>query len=182
MSIWSLLGFDPKKLAAPAASASAKAETETVRKIVAQLDSAEPEHARYIAAFAYLLTRVAHADHHISKQEAATIERVIMERGSERVGFSEAQAVLVAEIARVQTTLFAGTENYLVGREFDRLASLEQKLLLIDCLYAVCGADHSISVVEDNEIGRIATELHVDHRDLVNVRLRHRDRLAVLQK
>jgi hypothetical protein len=41
-------------------------ETETVRKIVRQLDNLEPERARFIAAFAYILSRVARADINIS--------------------------------------------------------------------------------------------------------------------
>src|SRR5688572_10189119 len=110
MSIWSFLGLDPKKLGATAvAGAAAKAETESVRKIVAGLDAVEPEQARFIAAGAYLLTRVAYADHQISEEEAALIERMVRERGN----FSEAQAVLVAQIAKAQHLLFSGTENYL---------------------------------------------------------------------
>jgi len=177
MSIWKFLGLDPKKLGGGAKPASA-AETETVRKIVASLDALEPEQARFIAAFAYLLTRVAHADHHLSAEEAATIERIVREHGA----LSEAQAVLVAQVAKTQNLLFSGTENFLVAREFTRIASHEQKLHLIDCLYAVCGADRSISVVEDNEINKIANELKLDHADFIAVRLRHRDHLAVLKK
>ena len=176
MSIWNLLGFDPKRFSADAAGA--QAETETVRKIVAELDAAEPAQARYMAAFAYLLTRVAHADHHLSAEESAVIERIVRERGS----FTEALAVLVAEIARTQHRLFAGTENYLVAREFTGMATPAQKLQLIDCLYAVCGADRSVSVVEDNEINKIANELRLDHREFISVRLRHREHLSVLQK
>ena len=44
-------------------------ETETVRKIIAELDRIEPEKARYIASFAYILGRVAHADLGISEEE-----------------------------------------------------------------------------------------------------------------
>ena len=176
MSIWSFLELDPKKLGG--ANSAAKAETETVRKIVAEMDGMEPEQARFIAAFAYLLTRVAHADHHISEEEAAVIERIVRERG----GFREAQAVLVAQIAKSQNLLFSGTEDFLVAREFTRMATLDQKLHLIDCLYAVCGADRNISVVEDNEINKIANELKLDHSDFISVRLRHREHLGVLKK
>ena len=38
------------------------AETETVRKIAQAMDQLEPERAKFIAAFAYLLGRVARAD------------------------------------------------------------------------------------------------------------------------
>jgi uncharacterized tellurite resistance protein B-like protein len=177
MSFWKMLGFDPKSLNGNNAG-KVKAETETVRKIVAELDAAEPQQARFMAAFAYLLTRVAYADHEISAEESAVIEQIVRERGN----FTEAQAVLVAQIARTQNRLFAGTENFLVAREFANMATKEQKLYLIDCLYAVCSADRSISVLEDNEISKIANELHLDHPDFIAVRLQHRDKLAVLRE
>jgi uncharacterized tellurite resistance protein B-like protein len=177
LSLWKLLGIDPQHLEAKA-GAKAHAETETVRKIVKELDATDPQQARFMAAFAYLLTRVAHADHDISPQEAAAIERIVRERG----GFSEAQAVLITQIARTQNMLFAGTENYLVAREFAGMATREQKLYLVDCLYAVCSVDRSISVVEDNEISKIANEMRLDHPDLLAVRLRYSQHLSVLQK
>ena len=37
-------------------------ETETVRRIAAQLDRLDPEMAKYLASFAYVLARVANAD------------------------------------------------------------------------------------------------------------------------
>ena len=43
--------------------------TATVRKIVRALEEMEPARARYVAAFAYLLGRVAHADLDISAEE-----------------------------------------------------------------------------------------------------------------
>ena len=44
-------------------------DTETVRRIVAELESLETERARYIAAFAFILSRVANADLEISVEE-----------------------------------------------------------------------------------------------------------------
>ena len=37
-------------------------DTETVRAIVRELEALPPERARYVAAFAFILARVAHAD------------------------------------------------------------------------------------------------------------------------
>ena len=41
-------------------------DTETVRKIVTALESMDPDRARFVAAFAFILCRVARADLHIS--------------------------------------------------------------------------------------------------------------------
>jgi uncharacterized tellurite resistance protein B-like protein len=153
------------------------AETETVRKIIRQLDQLDPERARFIAAFAYLLSRVARADLHISPEETKVMERIVMERG----GLPEEQAVIVVQMAKTQNMLFGGTENFLVSREFNSLAGHGEKMGLLDCLYAVASADQSVSTIEDNEISQIADELRIEHRDFISVRSNYRDRLAVLK-
>jgi uncharacterized tellurite resistance protein B-like protein len=159
------------------ARARSSVETETVRKIAEELDRMNPEHAKFVAAFAYLLSRIARADLNISPEETAVMEQVVMERG----GLPEEQAVLVVQIAKSQSILFGGTENFLVSREFNGMASRDEKLALLDCLFAVAAANKSISTVEDNEISQIADELKIEHRDLIAVRSKYRDYLAVLQ-
>lgn len=179
MAIWKYLGLETGgEQGSDRKKGKVSAETETVRKIVDALDRLEPERARYIAAFAYLLGRVAHADQHISPEETQEMERLVMERG----GLPEEQAILVVQMAKTQNLLFGGTENFLVSREFGKIASREQKLALLDCLYSVCAADQSISVQEDNEIRNISSELKLDHEDFIAVRLNYRDSLAVLKK
>lgn len=176
MSIWELFGSREREDARPAAAASG--ETDTVRRIIDKLEAMEPERARYVAAFAYILGRVADADMNISEEETRAMERIVMEQG----GLPEAQAVLVVQMAKSQNTLFGGTENFLVTREFNRLASREQKVALLHCLFSVSAADESISAVEDNEIRKISRELEFSHRDYIAIRLAHRDHLAVLKK
>lgn len=174
MSVWKLLGLEKHEVIRKAPSP----ETETVRKIVDALDGMEPGRARFIAAFAYLLSRVAHADLDISPEETRAMERIVMERG----GLPEEQAILVVQMAKTQNRLFGGTENFLVTREFNQIASRQQKLALLHCLYAVSAADQSISTREDNEIRNISSELLLSHQDFIDVRLEYRDYLAVLKK
>ena len=153
------------------------AETETVRKIVHALDELDEERAKYVASFAYILGRVAHADLDISEDETRAMERIVVERG----GLPEEQAVVAVQIAKTQNKLFGGTEDFLVTREFNSLASREQKLALLDCLYAVSAADQGISTVEDNEIGKIASELKLSRNDVVGIRSAYSDSLNVLK-
>jgi uncharacterized tellurite resistance protein B-like protein len=89
---------------------------------------------------------------------------------------------LVVQIAKSQATLFGGTENFLVTREFNKMASREQKLALLECLFAVSAADESISNVEDREVRQIANELQLTHQDFINARLMYKEHLAVLKK
>ena len=161
----------------PDSSSTASTETETVRRITQALDQLDPDRAKYIASFAYLLGRVARADMNISREETQRMERIIMERG----GMPEEQDILVVQIAKTQNILFGGTENYLVSREFKSISSVEERMVLLDCLFAVAASDRSIATIEDNEISQIADELRIEHRDFISVRLKYRDYLAVLK-
>jgi uncharacterized tellurite resistance protein B-like protein len=174
MSILEFLG-----LVKPSAggAASGPGETETVRRIVERLDDLEPDRARFIAAFAFILSRVAHADREISDHETRTMERIVAEHGQ----LPEEQAMIVVQMAKTQSLLFGGTENFLVTREMNRIASREEKLALLDCLFAVSSADRSISTVEDGVARQIAAELKLEHREFIGVRARYRDRLAVFR-
>lgn len=152
-------------------------ETETVRKIVRALERLEPERARAIAAFAYILGRIAHADRTISPRETREMERIVMELGR----LPQEQAVLVVQMAKSQNELFGGSENYLVTREDNRLASRQEKLALLECLFAVSAADEAVSSLEDAEIRRISKELRLGHGDFIAARVAWREHLAVLR-
>ena len=153
-------------------------ESEMVRKISDSLDELEPAEAKYIASFAYVLGRVAHADFDISDEEVSEMERIVQGLGN----LSEAQAVLVVQIAKTQNWLFGGTENFVVTREFREAATRGQKIALLNCLFAVSSSDASISSVEDSEIRRISRELGLDHRDFIATRSTYKEHLEVLKK
>lgn len=153
-------------------------DTETVRKVVEALDHLEPERARFIAAFGYILGRVANADMHITPEETRAMERIIMQRG----GLPEEQALIVVQTAKTSTQLFGGTENFLVTREFSRIATREEKLALLDCLFAVAAAEGGVSAMEDSEIRQITNELGLDHPDFIAVRAAWKDQLSVFKK
>jgi uncharacterized tellurite resistance protein B-like protein len=153
-------------------------DIDAVRRISEALERVEPARARHIAAFAYLLGRVAYADREVTPEEGRLMEQIVRERSD----LPEEQAALVVQIARSQNLLFGGTEDFLVSRQFAEMASHEEKIALLDCLFAVSAADGSISVVEDNEISRIASELKLEHADIVRARVRHREFLAVLKQ
>jgi len=139
-------------------------DTETVRRIAAQLDALPVDRARYLAAFAYILTRAAAADMDISDLEARAIEQLVAEYGK----LPEAQAVLVTQIARNQSLLYGSTEDYLVTRQFRDLSSAEDRLALLRCCYLVGAVDDTITAEESDTLQEIAKELDIE-RDAVNV-------------
>jgi len=159
------------------ATTETSSDTETVRRIVGELDRLDPDEARYLAAFAFVLARVANADSEISADESRRMEQVVREVG----GLTEPQAVLVVQIAKAQQQLKGGTENYLVTREFDRIASREQKEKLLHCLFEISAADDEISLVEENEVKTIANELKFEHREFSAIRSEYNEQRSILK-
>lgn len=152
-------------------------DTETVRRIVSELRSLDPSRARHLAAFAFILARVAHADLEISDEEMRKMERILQDVGK----LPEAQAVLAVEIAKRQSELTGGTENFLVTRELKEVATREECRDLLDCLFAVSAADDSISSAEEAQIRQIASELGFSLEEYVQIRSAWNDKRAVLK-
>ena len=160
------------------ASANDRGDTDTVRRIVGELDKLEPGRARFLAAFAYVLSRVAGADHHISDVETAKMVELLQRLGH----LPEAQAMLVVEIAKSQNRLFGGTENFLVTREFREIASDQERQELLDCVFAVSAADEAITPEEEAQLRQTASELGFSHADFVQARLAYSDKRTVFRQ
>jgi uncharacterized tellurite resistance protein B-like protein len=159
----------------------AEAGSGAVRRIAAELAAMPPDQARHLAAFAYLLGRVAHADRHISDGESARMVELVRQAG----GVSGDQAELVVEIAKAQNRLFGHVENFLVAREFREVATDDQRHGLLDCLFAVSAAEGGISGEEESQVRQIASELGFSHGEYVEARSawsQHRSVLSGLRR
>jgi uncharacterized tellurite resistance protein B-like protein len=159
-------------------ASSEQGDTETVRRIVSELDKLDPQRARYLATFAYVLSRVAGADLHISDEETSAMVDLVRRTGQ----LPEAQAIVVVEIAKSQNRLFGGTENFLVTREFREIASDEQRQQLLACLFAVSAADEAITNEEEAQIRQIASELGIAQPEYLEMRLRYSNKRTVLRR
>lgn len=166
--------LDPAGGISPTADA---ADTETVRRIVGQLEAMPRDQARFLAAFAYILTRAAAADLEISEAEQRVIEGLVAEHGK----LPESHAVLVAQMARSQSLLYGGTEDYLVTRQFKSLSTDEQRLALLRCCYLVGAADDDISVAESDTLQEIASELDVDRAAVNAIRHEFEPKLSTIK-
>jgi uncharacterized tellurite resistance protein B-like protein len=155
-----------------------KDEFAPLRETLEALDHLEPDRARYLGAFAYLLGRVAHADQHVSPEETRAMEALVREHGQ----LSEDQAMVVVQLAKTSNLLFGGTANFLVAREFSALATYDEKLTLMRCLFALSATDDAISTAEEGEIHRVAKELRIDHPDLVALRLAYARQLPGMSR
>jgi uncharacterized tellurite resistance protein B-like protein len=165
-----LLGLDEER-------ASDARDTATVRRIAGQLDALPAEEARLLAAFAYVLARIARADLEISPQESAAMAQSLRDCSA----LSEAQALLVVQIAKTQAAALGGTENYLVTRQFKELSNRAQRVDLLRCLFAVAAADENVSHLESTEITAIGLELGFSREEIAGVRTAWRDQLSVLK-
>jgi uncharacterized tellurite resistance protein B-like protein len=172
MSLLRFLGLDSS-----ARHDGPQAEAASVRHIVDALDRMEPETARHLARFAYILSRVARADLAISADEIHAMERLVMEHGR----LPEAQAVIVVQIAKSQHLLFGETDGYLVTREFAAAATRDEKVALLASCFAVAAANHEISPTEEAELRLITNELGLEHGEFIKARSAHRQAVPLLK-
>jgi uncharacterized tellurite resistance protein B-like protein len=162
--------------AAPPLPESA-AETATARRIVARLEALPPEEARYLACFAYVMSRAANADLDISAEETTLMERFAVESG----GLDEAQAVLVVEMAKLQARSQGGTEDFVVTREFRKISTPEQRQALVRCCFAVAAADGTIGAEEASVVNEIARELDLEPHEVNVLRDEFHNQLSAVQ-
>ncbi|MEM7409056.1 MAG: TerB family tellurite resistance protein [Myxococcota bacterium] len=152
-------------------------ESDTVRRIASQLERLDPEQAKYLAAFAYVLARIANADLRIEESETEAMEETVQRIAN----LSAAEAALVVQIAQSQAMHLGGTQDYVVTRQFRQIASREQRGDLLQCLYAVAAADGTISSEESAEIVKIGEELGFTRAESNSLRSQYRDKLAEFQ-
>ena len=152
-------------------------ETATVKRIVGQLEALPIEQRRFVAGFAYVLGRAANADLVFEEAEVTAIEQMVVEVG----GLTEAQSVLVVEIARNQAELYGATEDFLVTREFARTASQEDREKLLRCAFRIGAVDQSITSVESAELNEIGKELGFLPAEIDAIRTEFADQLSVVQ-
>ncbi|HEX5014249.1 MAG TPA: TerB family tellurite resistance protein [Candidatus Limnocylindrales bacterium] len=162
---------------AAAAPAGSAAETATVRQIVARLETMPPADARYLACFAYVMSRAAHADLSISDEETAVMERFAAEYG----GLDESQAVLVVGMAKLSAAAYGATEDYVVTREFKKISTMDQRLQLLRCCFAISATDGTINADEASVVNEIAKELDIERPQLNAVRDEFHDQLSSVQ-
>ena len=168
---------DPAPATPPTPANAAPRDSESVRRIAEQLQALPIEQRRYMAGFAYVLARVAHADLEVSDVELGFMERAVVDVGH----LSEAQAVLVVEMARNMNELYGATDDYVVTREFANLATPAQREDLLRTAFAVGAADHSITAPEVAELNEVGKELGFRADEVDALRDEFRDELAAIQ-
>jgi len=126
-----------------------------LRAAFARLDDLDPCTTDAAEALAFLLCRVADADHDVSSQESACIESIL----TALARVEDDQAVLVAEIAKHRERLADCASRYRVSRALRERASPGELATLLDLLVRVAAADGHLAPVEIAAVRQIAVEL-----------------------
>ena len=158
--------------------ANERGSSAAVRAIAERLDNLPAETARYLAAFASVLARVAEADLRIDHDEKAAM----CDRVATLARIEPGDAELIVELASRRLSEHGGGDRYLVTREFKEISSREQRIHLVECLFAIAAADGEISTTESHESLAIAEELGLTRSEALSLRAQWRDHLAELKK
>ena len=155
-------------------AAGREAEPESLRAMIARLDALPEEEARFVAAYAYLLARVASADLRTQAEERTSM----VARLSDFARVEAERAELLVDLAIAAIDEHGAADNHLVARAFRDITEYEERLHLVRCLYAVAAADQTITTGEDNEVFEIATAIGVRREDVVALRAEWREHLG----
>lgn len=173
VSLRDLLGFGESSGRERESSSGSR----TVDEILSELRTMQPAEARYLAAFAYTLSRPARADLDISESETRAMEETIARFGK----LDPDRARLVVRMVKERSVLFGSTEDFIVTRIFKELSTPKQREELLHCLFAISGADGVISVPEEEVIRQVAYELDFDHAAYIAIRSQYAKLREVLR-
>jgi len=152
-------------------------EPASLIEISAQLDAIPEDEARFVAAFSYLLARIAGTD--LRTDDA---ERDAMAHRLETfAGIDAGQATLLATTAIEAAATHRASDDHLVARAFKDMSGDSERIRLLRCLYAVAAADDNISAAEDNEIFEVARSIGVRRLDVVALRSEFKEHLGSLK-
>jgi hypothetical protein len=174
-----LLNPDPEPVHLEAGQPAAPppdSETESIRRISAELEALPMDQRRFVAGFAYVLARAAHADLTVSAAEVSDMEQEMMAVA----GLSAPQAALVVEMARHMNELYGPTDDYIVTRDWAEVATAEQREALLRAAFTVASRD-AISAEEVAELNEIGKELNFRPDEVDAIRYEFRDQLAAIQ-
>jgi uncharacterized tellurite resistance protein B-like protein len=159
------------------ASKGRESEPVSLAEIGAQLEALPAEEARFVAAFSYLLARIAGADLRTDDVERDSI-------ASRLESFAEIDqnlAGILADTAIQAAVDHDASDDHLVARAFRDMSERPERIRLLRCLYAVAAADENISAVEDNEIYEVARSIGIDQTDVVALRMEFKKYLGALK-
>jgi len=136
-------------------------------ELVSSLDALKPPHAKFLTAYAAVLSRVAYSDRVITADEAAVMSTILQTVDE----VSRQDADLIVAIANGGARRLGDSEWRDAARVLGHVATRAQRLGLLRSLYAVAAADQNIELEQIEEIEKIGRELGLSTGDVESVRL-----------
>jgi len=149
--------------------------SENLKQIENALGEYPENEAKYIAAFALVLGRVAYADNEITDKERAKMKTIL----SEKFNFSEAKVLLVSNLA-CERIIKSELENHIVLRHLNAQTSNPQKIEILKSLFQLAAED-DISEKENADIQLVSKAFGFSHREYIDIRSEYKEHLAVLR-
>ena len=148
-----------------------------IEAISASLAELEPERARFLAAFAYLLARVAASDGQICRAESKQMYESVVGVGR----CSEEEAGLVVKLAETQAKEHGGTQDYLVTRLLKDLSSKDERSGVIAAMLQVAACDGAVEFSEEEEVRAVARQLGFSQAEFLEALSQQREFRTVLK-
>ncbi|MBN2417100.1 TerB family tellurite resistance protein [bacterium] len=129
-------------------------------------DSAAEEPVDIRTALAVILMEMAGADDEFDQQE----ERLVLQILQETFSLDDEAAAVIADQAREARE--ESVDLYRFTSRINRACSREEKLQMMDMLWEVIYSDGRLDGHEDHLIHRLTTMLNLDHRDMIESKLK----------
>ena len=152
-------------------------DPKAIEAISATLAEVEPDRARFLAAFAYLLARVAASDGQICGAESRQMHESLVAVG----GCSEEEAVLVVRLAEIQAKEHGGTQDYLVTRLLKDMSNKSERAGVIAAMLRGAASDGAVEFSEEEEVRTVARQLGFSQQEFLQALSQHRDYRTVLK-
>ena len=118
-----------------------------------------------ILASTCLLLSIANADNNTDDKELAIIDDIIQDFFS--LSNDESKQI----IQEAQKDLKSSTDYFSYGNKLNKHFSLTDKIDFISCIFEVAYSDGEYHYMEEHMIKKIANMLHIENKDLVNVKM-----------
>ena len=112
-----------------------------------------------------LLLSIANADDNIDKSELKIIDEIIKDFFN--LGDEQSKMILID----AQKDLKQSTDYFSYGNQLNEYFSITEKIDFISCIFEVAYSDGKYHYMEEHMIKKIAHMLHIENKDLVNVKM-----------
>ena len=118
-----------------------------------------------ILASTCLLLSIANADDNIDDTEIVIIDEIIQDF------FSIDKDLTTQILNEAKQDLKDSTDYFSYGQKLNEKFSLSDKVDFISCIFEVAYSDGEYHYLEEHMIKKIANMLHIENKDLVNVKM-----------